>query len=317
MTVIVACGGEGPAGEATSTTTSAAGVGGGGALAGQGGTSTVGSTTATAGGEGGTGGAGPREFSTDRADFFGAPRCEALGALFCDDFEDDPLGGPPVDPGWAVEAIAGGAVAITDADAGRGLRSLRITGDLDFSRAWVRQEGLFPRDQIFGRVLYRVETPGPDDFVHWDLVEAIGRDTEGEPLKRMRFGGVSLRNDQGTEFIFNRYFFNFEMSPRPPGFDEFTQPEVDGSATLAWGDWHCTEFYYDATSDEAVMWYDGQERVRFTGTVTAGQHQGRMADLPSFDGINLGWTTYQNIDRSFTVYIDEVALDDARIGCGN
>ncbi len=310
--VAVACGGsdettgDGPAGSSSSS-------GAGGTAS----TTSAGGATTTTSGSGGAGGNEGREYSTDPNDFFGTPRCDTLDALFCDDFEDDPLGGPPTDPGWSVDAGAGAAVEISDEQAGRGSRSLKVTGDLDYSRGWVRQEGLFPREQFYGRVLYRVENPGPDDFVHWDLVEAIGRDAQGEPLKRMRFGGVSLRNEQGTDFIFNRYFFNFEMTPRPQGFDEFTQPEIDGSAPLAWGEWHCVEFFYDAPSDEAIMWYDGVERVRFTGTVTEGQHQGRTADFPTFDGVNLGWTTYQNIDRPFTVFIDEVALDDARIGCGN
>ncbi len=261
-------------------------------------------------------GPGDRVFSTDPADFFGPPRCGSLDALFCDDFEDDPVGGAPDAPGWVIEAIGGGEVQVTDEDAGRGSRALRIRTDNDFSRGWARQESIFPREQFYARVLFRVVAPGPQAFVHWDLVEAIGRDAPGEPLKRMRIGGVSLRNDMNTDFIFNRFFFNFEMNPRPAGFDEFTQEQVD-SPNLAWGDWHCVETFYDTPSDTVLMWYDGVERVRFERTAVGGSGDGRTADLPVFDGVNLGWTIYQSIDTPFTVYLDEVALDDERIGCGN
>ncbi|MEM9694636.1 MAG: hypothetical protein AAGA56_18960, partial [Myxococcota bacterium] len=172
-------------------------------------------TSGTSGGGGDPNAPTERVFSSDRSTFFGEDRCADLGALFCDDFESDAVGSAPAGAGWVIDAIAGGTLTVTDEDAGRGGRALRAESDQDFSRAWARQESIFPRDQFYGRLLFRVVAPGASDFVHWDLVEAIGRDTDDAPLKRMRFGGVSLRNDQGTDWIFNRFFFNFEMSPRP------------------------------------------------------------------------------------------------------
>lgn len=257
--------------------------------------------------------AGIRTFSTDRDEFFGEPRCASLGALFCDDFEDDAVGSDP--DGWIMDEIGGGAVEVTDEDAARGSRALRITTDGDFSRGWARQESIFPRETFYGRLLFRVVAPGPQEFVHWDMVEPTGHLMPGGPLQRMRIGGVSLRNESDTDFIFNRFFFNFEQSPRPDGFDEFTEPEAEGAERLSWGEWHCVEFYYDAPEDTTVMWYDGTERVRFERTVARGDGMGRTADFPTFEGVNLGWTIYQAIGRPFTVYVDEVALDDERIGC--
>ena len=36
-----------------------------------------------------------------------------------------------------------------------------------------------------------------------------------------------------------------------------------------------------------------------------------------FSDFRVGWTTYQNAPPGFTAWIDEVAIDANRIGCGN
>ena len=38
-------------------------------------------------------------------------------------------------------------------------------------------------------------------------------------------------------------------------------------------------------------------------------------EIPVFDDISVGWANYQIANPEFVVHIDEVALDDERIGC--
>jgi hypothetical protein len=37
--------------------------------------------------------------------------------------------------------------------------------------------------------------------------------------------------------------------------------------------------------------------------------------LPTFDDISVGWANYQPASPQFVVYLDDVVLDDERVGC--
>lgn len=37
--------------------------------------------------------------------------------------------------------------------------------------------------------------------------------------------------------------------------------------------------------------------------------------MPTFDALYLGWAIYQPIAKPYEVYVDDVVVGDARVGC--
>jgi len=73
------------------------------------------------------------------------------------------------------------------------------------------------------------------------------------------------------------------------------------------GDWMCLEWSMDAAAQEARFWFDGVE-VDYLHIDT------ERAEIPVFDTFNIGFQKFQT-SGAWTVWVDEVAFDDQRIGC--
>jgi hypothetical protein len=299
----VASGGSGSSGASgggnSAAGSSAGGIAGTSGVGGAGAESTAGTAGSAAGGNA-SGGAGDAGWC--RSDL-----------TFCDDFESAEAGGPP-GSAWEVFTWNDGSVEIDGAAAIEGERSLKLTTPNHAGTAYARHTASFPvaGNAFYGRLLFLVEAPGPKAFVHWNLVEATGPDTATESTKLIRYGGVSIWEEDGSKFIFNRWLFNFEMQPRPGGFTEFGS-EDDVSPAFDWGTTRCMEWMFDAPGKEVRLWVDSMA-VDLAGAKDA--IGDRALDLPAFDGLNVGWATYQDeVDAGYTVWVDAVAIDDERIGC--
>lgn len=257
-------------------------------------------------------------YSEDRGEFFGETRCPSF-ALLCEDFED----GMPSTSTWTLAMTSDTVMGVDQGPpvddnplprVARGSGALHITLPPEPSEAYLRNESLFPRDDdvIWGRLFFYVADPGPDAFVHWNIVEATGPSTtNANTQKLVRYGGVAVR-DRANAFDFDNWLFNFEQRPRPSGFDELAIRE-DGQR-IQRGTWHCMEWMFDAVSTEARVFRDG---VEVEGARGATPLEGVEFTMPSFDGIHIGFAHYQFLDRGFDVWIDGVVLDDERIGCSN
>jgi len=69
----------------------------------------------------------------------------------------------------------------------------------------------------------------------------------------------------------------------------------------------CLEWSMDAAAQEARFWFDGVE-VDYLHIDT------ERAEIPVFDTFNIGFQKFQT-SGAWTVWVDEVAFDDQRIGC--
>lgn len=244
-------------------------------------------------------------YSEDPEEFFGATRCPSFVEL-CEDFED----GLPTSR-WTLVIGSDAVIGVDSVQAARGASALHVTLPPVPTEAYLRNTSLFPRDDgvIWGRLFFFVNEPGPDNFVHYNLVEATG--PGAGTTKLVRYGGVAVR-DLANAFDFDNWLFNFEQRPRPDGFDELAIRE-DGQH-IDRGAWRCMEWVFDSVSTEAHVFRDGVEVV---DSAAASPLEGVEFTMPSFDGIHIGFAHYQNIDRGFDVWIDGLALDDERIGCSN
>ncbi|MCC6810953.1 MAG: hypothetical protein IT381_26220 [Deltaproteobacteria bacterium] len=106
----------------------------------------------------------------------------------------------------------------------------------------------------------------------------------------------------------------------------------DGGATGDWStfdnfsnrvvplkQWLCVEWHFDGTLMEQRFWIESAERTKLFASRTV--HGGAKVDyvFPQFNELALGWMLYQGgtTPAGFDMWIDEVAIDDQRIGCAN
>jgi hypothetical protein len=131
--------------------------------------------------------------------------------------------------------------------------------------------------------------------LHGDFFEARGPYGDNN-VNNVRWGIV-----ENTQQYF-QWIYNVQRST-----DEF------GSGTdyvYQWdGEWFCMEWHHDQVGQTATLWLDGVEVEAIT------QGPETSPEIPVFDDISVGFANYQIASPQFVVWIDEVALDDARIGC--
>lgn len=235
-------------------------------------------------------------------DSTGAPGlgCANTALLVCEDFEGATLGGYP--DGWDLRATGtwlGGGMGVADDAAYRGTQSLRLDG-AENGAQWLAYQGELGElaTQHFGRMFVRVQTPAPwpaDGVLHGDFFEARGPYGEGN-VNSVRWGIV-----ENTEQFF-QWIYNVQRSS-----DEFA---TGTPYTYQWdGEWFCMEWHHDQTTQAATLWLDGAEVTELT------QSADLNPEIPVYDDISVGWANYQVANPPFVVWIDEVALDDERIGC--
>ena len=81
--------------------------------------------------------------------------------------------------------------------------------------------------------------------------------------------------------------------------------------------WVCMEWEYKGNTNEMHFWQDGQLVPRLS-VVGHDDNAPETWTAPAYNRIALGWEIYSNADssiQSYDLWMDEVALDDQRIGC--
>ncbi|MEP7051106.1 MAG: hypothetical protein ABJB12_12175 [Pseudomonadota bacterium] len=302
-------GGSGPA-SAGSGAQAGSGAGGVAALGGEGGAAVVGA--AGSGGAAGTagglsaGGAGSRDLSTDRALFQGPSRCAQANVQLCEDFESGtldtatwtPLGSKPVIDG--VQKM-------------RGTKALHLTISGNGQTA-IRESKTFPalNNTYYGRVFVyfgSLPTPNGLSYSHWSIIAATGTKVGGEIR-------VSGQMQDGV----NLWGVGTDSTASGAGTGDWTNADADpNGAPLAIpiGQWLCLEWLHKGDTNETRFWWDGVEHPSLY-TQPSTPHLGNAEQpyiLPQFQQVWLGWQEYQSTSQKFELWLDEIAIDKARIGC--
>jgi hypothetical protein len=274
------------------------GAGGVGDIGGAGGRvesgGSAGSADATAGSATGgtttTGGGGANGGS-------GALGCAAGKYLLCEDFEATAVGEVPA--GWTKQGNAG----VSEANAAGGKRSLAITAAANGSRR-MRHPGAILGSQHWGRIRYKVQLPVPDAFVHSTLVALQGNGpTRGAEEVRVV---DTVKNSSGNGSK-HQFLYNVQASNGEFGKGSSYDYAFDGA-------WHCAEWHLDAATQTYEFFFEGTRLSSISFTNGAGKYTG--SEIPtSIDEIRVGWNNYQSAPPGFTAWIDDVALDVARVGC--
>ncbi len=236
------------------------------------------------------------------ADAAGTRGCARPGMLFCEDFEQLPVGGAS-SLRWGIDT-RNGTLTVERRGAGRGGKVLHVR-TLDNGRAFLRADDLdVPASGLWGRMRLRVDAfPTAPDWAHFTLVEATG---SGSSEVVRPVGGQYVPTD-------GRSLWGIGADGGPTG--DWTAWTPD--APVAEDTWQCVEWRLDPATNGVTTWFDGDEDGALT--VSGDAHGGNDVPfvLPDVDTVKIGWQLYQGgtTPGRFDLWIDDIALSTRRVGC--
>ncbi|HEX3694741.1 MAG TPA: hypothetical protein VH374_05060 [Polyangia bacterium] len=249
----------------------------------------------------------------------GASKCAGSPFQICDDFESGTLDKTT----WTVQ---GTAPVIDGMQFARGSKALHITST-NGSSTRLTEKKTFPEadDTYYGRVFYyfkSLPTPtGGLGYSHWTLLAGTG-DGQGAGGE-IRFGAQMLNsvNKWGTGTDNQSAggtgdWTNVDQDPAPDG----------KAAHVPTGVWLCIEWMHAGPpANQTKIWVDGvlHPSIATTETMhgtmlTRGAPSAGMGNfiLPNFTALWIGWQAYSGT-QLYEFWMDEVAINNTRIGCAN
>ena len=231
--------------------------------------------------------------------------CGRAGLLFCENFEQAPLGGASSFD-WGVDTRRG-KLTVVERKSGpsdQGRQALRVRTQ-DNGRAFIVLDSLsLPSTGLYGRMMLRVDDfPTAPDWAHFTLVEATGP------------GSSEVVRPVGGQWAppLSRSYWGIGADGGPTGdWTNWTE-----SAPTVADRWTCVEWKLDPATNGVTTWFDGVTSPDLS--VTGSEHGGNDVPfvLPQVDTLKIGWQLYQpnTAPEQFTLWIDDIVLDDARVGC--
>ncbi len=259
---------------------------------------------ASSGGSASTGGSVSTErttFSTNRAEFrLGEDSlCDEGDFKVCENFEKGEVGQIP--EGWSLKKPA--TVGIQADQAARGEQSLRIdiAGGKGTVIAMMKRENLGDlAHRHYGRMFYRIQGPGFPESIHFDVMEGDGPWAGHQ--NAVRFAATGYGPGTAT----SNWAWIYNVQPFDPVGTEFVT-RGDRSAHPRIDQWMCLEWLLDADAQEAQYFDDGVP-IGYLHIDT------ERSEIPVLTNISVGMQKFQQTG-ALRAWVDEVALDDERIGC--
>jgi hypothetical protein len=278
----------------------------GGGTGGSAGGATAGGSAGGSAGSGGSGGAGGTGGSAGSGGSGGATD-GGCSWRFCDDFERYDAGRAPSGP-WTV-STNGGTVTIGSAHVHGGQNAVHVTnaGAAAYEQAYFGVKGAFfpvPGNQFYGRAWFYV-TAVDSATNHWTNISGEGKvpDAGTNVTAYVRYGGQIMKHIMANYDTTNVATDCYQHSTTP----------------MPAGTWNCYEWHFDQPNNRMELWLDG---TQLTSVTINGTGQGCVNNglngkwlLPQFDTLRLGWEHYQT-SIPIDMWIDDVALDTRKIGCG-
>jgi hypothetical protein len=246
---------------------------------------------------------GGRDFSTDRSLFFGASRCAAAGVQLCEDFESGSIQ-------RSIWTVSGTTPVVDGVQAARGSKALHVTQQGN-GLSYIKETMTFPEpsDTYYGRVfVYFNSLPAPPlTYAHWTFLAASGTTVSGEIRVSGQFQNGKNLFGVGTD---NRV--------DPMGTGDWTNSDNDPRGipnAVPLKQWLCIEWMHKGDTNETRFWWDATEHPSLY--TSSSVHGGNPTPylLPQFTSVWIGWQEYQTSTETFESWVDEIAIDKARIGC--
>jgi hypothetical protein len=292
-------GGAAPAG--TGGRGGAGGIAGASGGGGSGGAST-GGQGGRGGGAGGRGGGGGASGGSSGAGSGGSSGGGVSGACagktykLCDDFESGTVGGFPTGwtglNGYGADSMRGVGLATDQAHSGAmALKSSSMVPGEQRAQRSLASLGA-TATKHWGRIFYRVVSPSPKPasgaVIHVTLAALMGT-TENRIVD-------TVEQSNGT----HQWLFNI------PDDSCCTSSAYSWSFDNAW---HCAEWFVDVTAQSYRFFTDGAEVTQLAFTGRAG------AKMSNYTALAVGAIFYQAPPSPFTIWFDDLAIDDNQIGC--
>jgi hypothetical protein len=310
-----ATGGAGP-GTGGSSGTGGTGSGGSTGLAGSAGGSggatatggASGSGGASSGGAGGTGGTAGRGGAGGGAAGSGGPSgggagghattaCTGKTYKLCEDFESGTVGGLPTGwtayNGYGTDAATGVGLA-KDGPPHTGAMALKsdsmVTGEQRIQKSLAALGATATKH--WGRIFYKVQSPAPkpasNNYFHTTFTALLGT-VENRVVD-------SVEQSNGT----HQWIYNVPDDSCCTGSDYNWTFDAN---------WHCAEWYVDVSKTSYRFFTDSTEVTQLAFTNNAN------AKMSSYTALLVGSIFYQTPPSPFIVWFDDLAIDDAQIGC--
>jgi hypothetical protein len=224
-------------------------------------------------------------------------------ALFCESFEDVAAGSPP-DPAIWTRTSDDLVVEVTDGALGS-KKALHVPSVVNGFK-YIREKKSIAAmgTKFYGRVWFRIDRrplERPATLFHWTLLSADELDDYLKG-KLIRFGG-HIEGDNSNWLRFN---FQTHNMPGETGLN-------DMAYKLDTKKWYCVEFYYSLPDQEARIWMNGVERPALHWLKSVAGY----TFPPSISQMSFGWAEAHGIATPWEVWVDEIALDTKKIGCGD
>lgn len=244
-----------------------------------------------------------RDFSTDPTKFFGSSRCAQADVQLCDGFETGVLDKSI----WAAE---GTPPVIDSLEHARGTSALHIT-QTGNGLSYIKETKTFPEmnDTYWGRifVFFKSLPAAPLTYAHWTFIAASGTGVTGEIRVSGQFQNGANLFGVGTD---NRV--------DDAGTGDWTNSDRDppsGPTAVPLNQWLCIEWLHEGDTNETRFYWDGVEHPSLSTSATMHGGNSNPFLLPQFTNLWVGWQEYQTTTETFELWIDEIAIDSARIGC--
>ena len=221
--------------------------------------------------------------------------CATLGAVFCDDFESGALR----DTTWRRLQRNDGYAAIEDTTVFEGAHAvkLHIAANAGGSTAM-----LIPQLQVgpsfYARFFMRVSRAS--EQVH-SAVLSVNYDTK-DASGRGRYYGL---HTGFSKFV--TMYYSTDLGNRDEPNQNYAQRK------LPVGAWTCIEAHYDAAAGTIRVWFDGVEE---RGLAVSAETEPPWEEVRAIDNIQIGFASLQTATPDFDVFMDAIAFDDERLGCG-
>jgi hypothetical protein len=243
---------------------------------------------------------------------------EPVKIIFSDDFEKHAAGQIAGAP-WKEETYQSGAVIVIDSQhafSGHQAMHVLTPRGAKYRRGYVAihlgnplpalQSGMYGRAMV-----WLDEAPvavAGDPPVHWTLLQGEGRSADDRYNAIYRLG---VEQKQGVQLM-----ANYETTPPVS-----TDCKQQSKRQLPVRRWACVEWHMEVASQEMEFWLDGKPVTHVTARAAAADAcrgndlDGEWRAPPKFDSLYMGLERYADSANDQNLWIDDVALARARIGC--